>query len=68
MASVVPARREDHFQKDVCPKRTFRSDFVKLDSEILYLFSAEKIVVYVLFVLFVATLHLNFVRLWLTLK
>ena len=49
MASV-PARREDHFQKDVCPKRTFRSDFVKLGSEILYLFSAEKMVVCCLFV------------------
>ena len=36
------ACREDHFQKKNCPKRTFPSDFVKLGSEILYLFLAEK--------------------------
>ena len=43
MASVS-AGREDHFQKIICPKRTFRSDFVELgsESEILYLFLAEK--------------------------
>ena len=44
----------------MCPKGTFPSDFVKLGSEILYLFLAEKIIVclfcFVLFVLFVATL------------
>ena len=39
------ARREDHFQKNICPKRTFPSNFVKLVSKILYLFLAEKIVV-----------------------
>ena len=41
----------------MCPKRTFPSDFVKLVSEILYLFLAEKVVVccvcFVCFVLFV---------------
>ena len=36
------ARRENHFQKEICPKRTFPSDFLKLGSEILYLFLAEK--------------------------
>ena len=36
------ARREDHFQKKNCPKRTFPSNFVKLVSKILYLFLAEK--------------------------
>ena len=53
------ARREDHFQKKICPKRTFPSNFVKLVSKILYLFLAEKMVVCCcLFVclLFVATL------------
>ena len=30
------ARREDHFQKKICPKRTFPSNFVKLVSKILY--------------------------------
>ena len=54
MASAS-ARREDHFQKNICPKRTFPSDFVKLGSEILYLFLAEKMVVCCLFC-FVATL------------
>ena len=49
------ACRDDHFQKN-CPKRTFPSDFVKLGSEILYLFLAEKWSFVVLFVLFVATL------------
>ena len=39
------ARREDHFQKKMCPKRTFPSNFVKLVSKILYLFLAEKMVV-----------------------
>ena len=38
-------RREDHFQKKMCPKRTFPSNFVKLVSKILYLFLAEKMVV-----------------------
>ena len=41
MASAS-ARREDHFQKIICPKRTFPSDFIKLVSEILNLFLAEK--------------------------
>ena len=50
------ARREDHFQKKISPKRTFPSDFVKLVSKILYLFLAEKMVDGCLFVLFVATL------------
>ena len=36
------ARREDHFQKKNCQKRTFPSNFVKLVSKILYLFLAEK--------------------------
>ena len=52
-------RREDHFQKKICPKRTFPSNFVKLVSKILYFFLAEKwsfVVLFVLFVLFVATL------------
>ena len=40
----------------MCPKRTFPSDFVKLGSEILYLFLAEKMVVCCMFCLFVATL------------
>ena len=50
------ARREDHFQKKICPKRTFPSNFVKLVSKILYLFLAEKMVVCCFVVLFVATL------------
>ena len=56
------ARQKDHFQKKICPKRTFPSNFVKLVSKILYLFLAEKMVVccLLLFVvcclLFVATL------------
>ena len=57
------ARREDHFQKKICPKRTFPSNFVKLVSKILYLFLAEKMVVcclllllLLLLLLFVATL------------
>ena len=55
------ARREDHFQKKICPKRTFPSNFVKLVSKILYLFLAEKwsfVVLLFCFVvlLFVATL------------
>ena len=44
------ARREDHFQKKICAKRTFPSNFVKLVSKILYLFLAEKMVVCCLFV------------------
>ena len=47
--------------KKICPKRTFPSDFVKLGSEILYLFLAEKMVG--CFVCFVCC---NFVRFWLT--
>ena len=43
-------RREDLFQKKICPKRTFPSNFVKLVSKILYLFLAEKMVVCCLFV------------------
>ena len=39
------ACREDHFQQKSCPKRTFPSDVVKLGSEIVYLFLAEKMVV-----------------------
>ena len=35
------ARREDHFQKLFCQKRTLPSDCVKLGSEILYLFLAK---------------------------
>ena len=51
------ARREDHFQKKNCLKRTFPSNFVKLVSKILYLFLAEKMVVCcLLLLLFVATL------------
>ena len=57
------ARRKDHFQKKICPKRTFPSNFVKLVSKILYLFLAEKMVVcccllllLLLLLLFVATL------------
>ena len=55
------ARQEDHFQKKICPKRTFPSNFVKLVSKILYLFLAEKwsfVVLFCCFVvlLFVATL------------
>ena len=49
------ARREDHFQKKICPKRTFPSNFVKLVSKILYLFLAEKwsfVVLFCCFVLF----------------
>ena len=37
--------QEDHFQKNACLKRTFPPDFVKLGSEILNLFLAEKMVV-----------------------
>ena len=50
------ARREDYFQKRICPKRTFPSNFVKLVSKILYLFLAEKMVVccLLLLLLFVA--------------
>ena len=44
------ARRKDHFQKKIWPKRTFPSNFVKLVSKILYLFLAEKMVVCCLFV------------------
>jgi hypothetical protein len=36
------ARQDDHFQKKICPKWTFPSNFVKLGSKILYLFLAEK--------------------------
>ena len=56
------ARREDHFQKKNCPKRTFPLNFVKLVSKILYLFLAEKwsfvVLLFCCFVvlLFVATL------------
>ena len=63
------ARREDHFQKRNCPKRTFPSNFVKLVSKILYLFLAEKIVVcccLLLFVVVVVVVCCNFVRFWLT--
>ena len=38
MAASDSARQEDHFQKKICPKRTFPSNFVKLVSKILYLF------------------------------
>ena len=48
------ARREDHFQKQICPKRTFPSDFVKLVSEItLFIFGRQN---GRLLLLFVATL------------
>ena len=47
------ARQEDHFQKKICPKRTFPSNFVKLVSKILYLFLAEKMVVCCCLLLFV---------------
>ena len=47
------ARQEDHFQKKICPKRTFPSNFVKLVSRILYLFLAEKMVVCCCLLLFV---------------
>ena len=54
------ARREDHFQKKICPKRTFPSNFVKLVSKILYLFLAEKwsfvVVVVVCCLLFVVAI------------
>ena len=56
------ARREDHFQKKICSKRTFPSNFVKLVSKILYLLLAEKwsfvVLLFCCFVvlLFVATL------------
>ena len=62
------ARREDHFQKKNCPKRTFPSNFVKLVSKILYLFLAEKMVVCccLLFVVVVVVVCCNFVRFWLT--
>ena len=64
LAASDSARQKDHFQKKICPKRTFPSNFVKLVSKILYLFLAEKMVVCcLLFVvccccllLFVATL------------
>ena len=46
--------REDHFQK-ICPKRTFPPDFVKLVSEVLYLFLADKRSSVSLFCNFVAT-------------
>ena len=59
------ARREDHFQKKICPKRTFPSNFVKLVSKILYLFLAEKMVVccfvVLLFCCFVVLLFCCFV-------
>ena len=58
------ARREDHFQKKNCPKRTFPSNFVKLVSKILYLFLAEKWSFVVLLFCFVVCC--NFVRFWLT--
>ena len=45
LAASDSARQEDHFQKKICPKRTFPSNFVKLVSKILYLFLAEKMVV-----------------------
>ena len=45
------------FKKN-CPKRTIPSDFVKVGSEILYLFLAEKMVFhFVFFVLFVCLLQ-----------
>ena len=34
LTAYFSAHREDHFQKINCPKQTFRSDFVKLGSEI----------------------------------
>ena len=45
LAASDSARQKDHFQKKICPKRTFPSNFVKLVSKILYLFLAEKMVV-----------------------
>ena len=61
------ARQEDHFQKKICPKWTFPSNFVKLVSKILYLFLAEKMVVCcLLFVVVVVVVCCNFVRFWLT--
>ena len=58
------ARREDHFLFCCCLKRTFPSDFVKLGSEILYLFSVENGLSFLLFALF-CLLH-YFVRFCLT--
>ena len=56
------ARREDHFQKEICPKQTFPSNFVKLVSKILYLFLAEKwSFVVLLFCCFVVLLFCCFV-------
>ena len=63
------ARQEDHFQKKICPKRTFPSNFVKLVSKILYLFLAEKMVVcccLLFVVVVVVVVCCNFVRFWLT--
>ena len=62
---------EDHFQKKMCPKWTFPSNFVKLVSKILYLFLAEKMVVcccllLLLLLLFVVVVCCNLVRFWLT--
>ena len=39
LVTSFSARREDHFQKRICPKRTFPSDFVKLGSEILIIYN-----------------------------
>ena len=56
------ARQEDHFQKKLS-ERAFCLDFIKLGTEILYLFLAEKwsfVVCFLLFVvcwLFVAILY-----------
>ena len=59
------ARREDNFQKKICPKRTFPLNFVKLVSKVLYLFLAEKMVVCCC-LLFVVCLLQFVVRFWLT--
>ena len=53
--------------KKYCPKRTLPSDFVKLGSEILYLFLAEKMVVrFVLFCLLQICLILAYFFNWST--
>ena len=57
LVASISACREDHFQNIICPKRTFRSDFVKLGSESLF-FLAEKLSFVCLFI--------KLVRFWLT--
>ena len=45
LSGILFGSSRGSFSKRNCPKRTFPSDFVKLGSEILYLYLSEKMVV-----------------------